>query len=345
MLQALLPQVREVGERVEVWVLDNASTDDTAQILEESKALGPFLVFRQAENVGPTKNIVHGPVKLASGEFSWVLGDHNLLRPHALQHVLEFLRSNREYAVCYLNFLAASYPEQWPDAAIGGHAGRYNYIGNQELPGPTVQQWTQLLRPLSAACTQNYVHIIRTNVWKMYWRGRSLGPDYTSAETTYPHTITILRTVGDQPAAIMMQPVFTIFNGAQSWNSLSLRLRVYFRGLADLLKECSRIGLPRDQTRSLVLELFRPGATDLILDCYRQFGRLRTILLVLQNLGTHYECYRAALRTLPAGLFPPIVLVSRSLSQQFGQYRSSYLYNCRPARWIRSGGFFRRKNR
>lgn len=345
MLQALLPQVRECQSEVEVWILDNCSTDETASVLEQSRDLGPFKVFRQPSNVGPTRNIIEGPVKLASGEFSWVLGDHNLLKPHGLQQVVDFLLSHRSYEVCYINFLAASYPEQWPETALAGHEGSYKYVGNQELPGPTVQRWDELLKPLSAACTQNYVHIARTSVWKTYWSGRSPGPDYTSAETTYPHTVTILRTVGDQPAAIMMQPVLTIFNGAQSWNSLSLRLRVYFRGLADLLKECARIGLPRDQARALVLQLFRPCVTTLILDCYSQLGRRRTILILLQNLGAHYECYRAALITLPVGLFPAVVMVIRSIRGQFCHYRSSYLYNCRPARWIRSAAFFPWKSR
>ncbi|MFN9035955.1 MAG: glycosyltransferase, partial [Planctomyces sp.] len=88
MLQALLPQVSQFPGQVEVWVLDNASTDKTDQVLAESVVLGPFRVHRQHQNIGPTRNIVCGPATLANGEYVWVLGDHNLLRPGALSRLL-----------------------------------------------------------------------------------------------------------------------------------------------------------------------------------------------------------------------------------------------------------------
>ncbi len=341
MLQALLPQVREVGQQVEVWVLDNASTDETAQILEESKGLGSFLIFQQAENVGPTKNIVYGPTKLARGEYVWVLGDHNLLRPNALSEVLQFIESHRSFQAIYANFRCATYPDHWPESACNGYDGSFAYLGNPELTADRVDRWTNLLRPYSAACTQNYAHIVKTNVWSQFWKERSTGPDYSDAVTTYPHTVTILRSVGHLPAAVIRDPVITIFNGAQSWSNPETRFRVYFLGFTGLLKEFAACGLSGSQLKDLKESFFYIEACRLVLDSYRRFGRIRTLQLFLKCSTFNWYSFAVFLRTLPAGFFPEFCgRVSRGYLGM-KNHCSLYLLNFRPARWLRSRGWLK----
>ena len=117
MLQALLPQVAEFVEQVEVWVIDNASPDETPAVVEESRALGPFQCFRNESNIGALLNVLKGPCELATGEFVWVLGDHNLMMPGALSRILEELRSHPQFKLFYANFNCARYPEPWPALA------------------------------------------------------------------------------------------------------------------------------------------------------------------------------------------------------------------------------------
>ena len=69
-------------------------------------------------------------MKLAAGTFTWVLGDHNLLRGGALKRVLAVLRENLELSVFYANFRCATYPKHWPDNALGGFDGAIDYFGN-----------------------------------------------------------------------------------------------------------------------------------------------------------------------------------------------------------------------
>src|SRR5512135_234937 len=72
-LHALLPQVSQTGGRVEVVLLDDASTDNTADLVAHSRQYGPVQYIRNQINQGSARNIVKGPTELATGEFVWVM--------------------------------------------------------------------------------------------------------------------------------------------------------------------------------------------------------------------------------------------------------------------------------
>jgi len=335
MLQALLPQVRQFPDEVEVWVLDNASTDQTAQVLADAAELGPFRVHRQHQNIGPTRNIVCGPATLATGRFVWVLGDHNLMRPGALSRLLACLQQNRTYSIFYINFRAASFPSQWPENAFAGFDGDYQYLGNPQVKSGIVENWYQLLQSYSAACTQNYVHIVLTTIWRDFWRDGVQGPDYSSALTTYPHTMTIIKTACNQPAVVMADPIITIFNGAQSWSDPLVRLNVWSKGLTDMLQELRIHGVPGDQCEMLWRDLFRAGFRNVVADVLRSHGVLNGLWLVGSRLGGKLHGWIVLLQLLPDILFPGLCNSIRKAVCFFRQYPSWYVCNFRPARWLR----------
>lgn len=186
----------------------------------------------------------------------WVPGDHNLLRPSAISKILLFIDAHNSYSAIYANFRCATYPDHWPDSACNGYDRSFAYLGNPELTAERGDRWTNLMRPYSAACTQNYAHIVKTSVWSQFWKERSVGPDYTDVITTYPHTVTILRCVGHLPAAVIRDPVITIFNGAQSWSNPETRFRVLFLGFTGLLKDFAACGLSESQLRELEESFF-----------------------------------------------------------------------------------------
>jgi len=216
MLQALLPQAAEAGDEVEVWVIDNGSPDDTPSVIERASRLGPLKSHRQPENIGPLRNIVYGPCSLASGEYSWILGDHNLFRPGALRRVLDTIRAHRDLDTLYANFRCATYPEHWPASASGGYDGDHAYVANPAMRCGLVDHWSDLIVAESALCTQAYAHIVRTSIWRDFWKGRDLPESHTTGISSYPHTWMLASTVFDRPSWRISEPVLTIFNGAQS---------------------------------------------------------------------------------------------------------------------------------
>ena len=338
MLQALLPQVAECGDQVEVWVLDNASLDDTQAVIEESRKLGPFQSCRNESNIGPLQNVVKGPCELATGEFVWILGDHNLMRPGALQRVLGILSDNPNVSLFYSNFRVTKYPDNWPLSAIGGHEGPYHYPGNANAENQLLPEWHQLLTAANYFGTQVYVHIVKTSLWLQYWcEDPPAASWYFDGRSTYPHTYMIATRHFKSPVFYMGTEQITIFNGAQSWGDFPTQRKVYFYGLTDLIELFSHLGMNASRTadaRRCCQMCVHLG----FLEAFRSSGG-RTALILFQSLKM------AGVRKLY--LWPPILKAWMStrceaplqcwgtITQRVRRCMAYCTRDCRPARWLR----------
>lgn len=82
----------ESGDRVEVVVSDNASTDGTDQLMAELTARRPAtIVYRRSpSDLGPAANIALA-IELARGEYVWLLGSDDQLAPGAIQAVMQLV--------------------------------------------------------------------------------------------------------------------------------------------------------------------------------------------------------------------------------------------------------------
>jgi glycosyltransferase involved in cell wall biosynthesis len=90
-LANLVPQAAGHGDAVEILVLDNASTDQTAEVVERYAARCPVLrAMRHPENLGSDRNIA-ACFQRARGRYVLVLGDDDVLLPGALARVLPLL--------------------------------------------------------------------------------------------------------------------------------------------------------------------------------------------------------------------------------------------------------------
>jgi len=244
-LEALLPQVAQLGSRVEVWVSDNGSPDDTKEVVDAVARLGPVKYSRNDSNLGSLANIVGSATRLAAGEYVWIVGDHNLFASGALASVVPKLEAHKDVDVLYVNFKAASYPADWPASSVGGYDGRYAYLANESTLDREVEHWGELVQPgTSALCTQAYAHVVRRALWLDFWSDRDIAVGYQSGATTYPHAWMIAETNFDRPSFYIGKPALTIFNGAQSWGDPETKGKVALRGLPELIGLYAQKGLP-----------------------------------------------------------------------------------------------------
>jgi glycosyltransferase involved in cell wall biosynthesis len=246
MLQTVLPQVAEHADKVELWVSDNASSDQTPKVVEEARRLGPLNYSRNETNLGLVSNVIKAATELARGEFVWVPGDDDLLRPHALARVLKQLEANRHLDLLYLNFRHASYDKHWPEEAFGGYDGPFDGVYNSEMSDRPLSHWHEMVRARNFMCCQIYVHVIRRNVWQDYWRERPRQEDFSDARWSYPHAYMIAETVMNNPSYYVGDPVVTVFEGAQSWWAVRHSVVFNFPGV---LRPYRKHGLPEDQAR------------------------------------------------------------------------------------------------
>jgi abequosyltransferase len=86
---------------VEVIVSDNASTDNTREVVDRYQQLIPLRYFRNASNIGAERNVFaaagHG-----SAEYVWVFGDDDIFEEAAVASVLQHIRLG--YDLIILNY-------------------------------------------------------------------------------------------------------------------------------------------------------------------------------------------------------------------------------------------------
>src|SRR5262245_45616795 len=85
---ALEAIVTQATDDCEIVISDNASTDDTEEVVSGFKNRCAFLrYFKQDKNVGPDRNFDNA-VALARGEFCWLMADDDMLKPGAVARIL-----------------------------------------------------------------------------------------------------------------------------------------------------------------------------------------------------------------------------------------------------------------
>ncbi|HEX4085205.1 MAG TPA: glycosyltransferase family 2 protein [Chthoniobacteraceae bacterium] len=94
-------------------VMDNCSSDGTAQICEHFRPLLPLMeVWRHPRNIGFGANFLRS-VELSQGEYTWVLGDDDTLFPERMPSLIDTLRRERPQAC----FAGGPRQEEWPAGA------------------------------------------------------------------------------------------------------------------------------------------------------------------------------------------------------------------------------------
>lgn len=89
-------------ERIEVCVSDNASTDDTSEVIKKAQQFLSITYHRNDVNLGIPNNFLN-VVSLAKGEFVWLVGDDDLLLPDTFDRLLPLLDKYSEVDFFYLN--------------------------------------------------------------------------------------------------------------------------------------------------------------------------------------------------------------------------------------------------
>jgi len=86
--------------RVEVFISDNASTDNTPDVVETYRQQGlPIRYLRNETNLGPDFNIIQCHEQ-AAGQYVWVFGDDDLIAPGTMKRVLDALSSQLYDIIC-----------------------------------------------------------------------------------------------------------------------------------------------------------------------------------------------------------------------------------------------------
>jgi len=127
LLEALLPQLAGLAaQTIELLISDNCSEDETAAMVAAFQRRGlPCRYVRNPRNIGSDANFLQC-LNLATGQYVWVMGDDDLLVPHAIADLLSLL-SQEEFDLIYLSSFGFSgqYDPHHPSHNSHDKLGRY----------------------------------------------------------------------------------------------------------------------------------------------------------------------------------------------------------------------------
>lgn len=299
-LGLLVEQAAQFTELTEIVVSDNASTDDTNAVVREFQVHYPDLRLIygcNSENIGAGRNILRATDDLATGEYGWVFGDDDGIRPGALQAILDVLRGHPTVDLLDLNY-----------SGLDDGKDLIGRIESQPLRPSCHDDWTdkpfQTGQALFFSDPQYFTFIsakvFRLAKWRAIDKTRFVVSTDWSPERYYPQMFILTEAMRDSPAYRIGYP-YVIMGGALSWREQYLRVVcfVYPRAIQSL----TRLGYDGRQIHQVVCKLFRSQIERRVLEgilpedkdefafwtkVFRQFWRYRepyvlATKLVLRN--------------------------------------------------------------
>ncbi|MCX5699166.1 MAG: glycosyltransferase family 2 protein [Candidatus Omnitrophica bacterium] len=114
--------ISQASDNVEIVIVDGASTDNTALIVEDyRKKFRNLVYFRSEKNMGVDRDMAK-TIELARGQYCWMFSDDDLLKPGAIKTILKEIESGYEIYLCNItacNLKMSPYKEMsWLSAKI-----------------------------------------------------------------------------------------------------------------------------------------------------------------------------------------------------------------------------------
>lgn len=198
-LEAFLPQV--APHSIPVYVSDNASTDDTIDMLAKFKQDRYPLLFYKANdcNAGIDRNIAN-VVAMASSRYVWLFGDDDLPSPIAIERILSNL--NHGYKLIVVN--ASSYNS---DFSIKIEEKRVKLLHDRIYH---VTEHERLLIDIASYTTFLGGLVIDKHLWHSIPQEEFIGSDYV-------HVAVVFRYIVGHKALFLVEPLINIRLGGASW--------------------------------------------------------------------------------------------------------------------------------
>ena len=124
--ETLQSAVDQAGAEVEIVISDNASTDNSLEVIAAFARRYPNIKYHRVEkNAGFDRNVLK-VVELASGEYCWFLGSDDRLEPGAVQAVLAALATYPDLGGMSLGYVPYDRELRRPGVAWNPTLGRYD---------------------------------------------------------------------------------------------------------------------------------------------------------------------------------------------------------------------------
>jgi glycosyltransferase involved in cell wall biosynthesis len=319
-LSTALRLTKPFADVVEVLVVDNASTDHTAEIARQHQAAPQLRYERNATNVGMLGNL-KVTARHARGEYLWIIGDDDIIMPTAVERVLWAIATLHDIPLIYLNY---AYTRLENAAAIKDISAIYDSA--IPISAQTHDEIAEHVRTI-ATRTENcftaiYSCVFRRDHGVAAYSIDTSGVPFSSLSTSVPSALHVLDHLFHGPGLWLGQPSVAV-NMNVSWGRYApLFVLERLPEIYDLMEargaDKEELDAIREHNVPGVLHfldlLFTGGADDVASGVsfervVRRFKHIPAFRVRLPKLLKQYEAARRA-RRLPAE-FPSASTISK----------------------------------
>jgi len=246
-LSSILTALRDVELEVEVCISDNCSTDNTEQIVLNSKL--PVIYKKNSENIGIARNFLSA-VGLASGEFVWLIGDDDLLLPDSIGRLGQLIKDNSRVDFFYVNayHLSVDYVLSHPQPfSVANSPENMEKFSNYSVAGD-LPFWGLIDRNKSFDFLGGiFLVVFRRSGWQENINALPLEKldsrrQFSNVYNTFPHSIIFAKAFGKSPAYFCTQPHIICLTGARTWAPMYKMIKSI--RMVQLLEIYSKYGMP-----------------------------------------------------------------------------------------------------
>lgn len=276
----------------QVCVSDNASTDHTAQVVQDAQKELAITYQRNPANIGLAGNFLK-VVELAEGEFVWLLGDDDLLLPDALERLLGMINAHPDVDYFYVNsfhlsvaqvlsfpqpFDTAHLPDKMEPFSARSTSGEVNFM---DLIHPKVS--FDFLGGI-------YLSVFRRKMWidnaHVVSRDALADPRvFSDFDNTFPQIKILAAAFAHSKAYFCAAPLSVCLTGVREWAPMYRMIRSV--RLVEALDEYRKRGLPLLQylrCKNFALRTFLPDMAYMIVNRQSSgIAYVRPFRLMLQN--------------------------------------------------------------
>lgn len=256
-LLAILKQVDKYQNKIEVIISDNASTDNTQDILNEFKKEYPFMkIFRNEKNLGFNLNIFKLSDNYAIGKYFWLIGDDDVIDFGAVDLILSILENNKSISFLGLNFRIM------PLKAIleFKKTGFENYnVGSIKMSTLINNQ----CRPENLLATFMSCNIVLLDKFKNYDKSKFSNNSWDDYKSLFPHTHIITSIISPIDDVIYIEePLMSVILNEKDWDDKLALINVFY--IIDVYKNYIKSGFNQIDIRKAKRVIINSGLGTLI---------------------------------------------------------------------------------
>lgn len=243
-LQSISQQLLELTDMVELIVVDNCSTDATTSVVTECLANTPFLYFRNASNIGGTRNF-DACVRHASGKYVWLIGDDDILLPGSLRKVLHTLEAFPSISLVVVDVLIGDSSNRTQLIDAVNTTSSHALGGARRNPCVDILDWNSLIDPdISSVFLGSVMRLVFMRSLWIEEADRFTFQDAfgSSLASVYPHCIVLAVSMPGRMAAHLVEECVLAFYGHQEW--MGYVPLIHTRWLLELLDFYEQNGVP-----------------------------------------------------------------------------------------------------